>query len=502
MKRTILAFSAALAAVSLSAEVKLAGPFADGMVLQRDRKVPVWGTASAGAVVKVDFAGIEVTAKAAADGSWRADLPPMKVSREGRVLAVREEGGNAVSVGDVLVGDVWFVAGQSNTEFPLCSENPHFSDRNGAAIAQKTHMPLVRFCHQSSYKMSVEPKREVSKPVKWLRFNPVNLMSPPSFSAMACYFAIHVHGATGIPLGLVGTYWGGTGIDPWTPREGTASRPDLKDILDWKASLSWDGKTPKSLWRHNRVVDQPALLWNEMVNPWCPYAMRGLLWYQGCTNAREYDRYVSKMHALYHGWSTKFENPDMKFYFVQLAPWGFEDIALMQEAQAEYERQEPNSAMAVISDLGNLKDIHPNEKGTVGLRLALHALKRDYGFDDIQDNSPTLRSWKIENDAFRLEFNDSKRLYIYNYDFSDITPFEIAGEDGVFKPAKIANLHFTKHKNGRKEYRGGIDGNFLLVRAEGVKAPKRLRYLYSKPWHATVYNEVNLPLGAFHIDAE
>lgn len=501
MKKTAISLIAATAALSLAAELKLAGPFAEGMVLQRERKVPVWGTAKPGAKVTVSFGGAEVSGKAGSDGRWRVDLPKMAVSTESRTLRAAEEGGNTVSVGDVVVGDVWFVAGQSNTEFPLCSGNPHYSDRNGAAVAQKTHMPLVRFCQQSSYKMSITPKLEVSKPVKWLKFDPKNLVSP-SFSAIACFFGIEVHGATGIPLGFVGTYWGGTGIDPWTPREGTASRPDLKDILDWKASLSWDGKNPKSLWRHNRVVDQPALLWNEMVNPWCPYAMRGLLWYQGCTDSRQYDRYVSKMHALYRGWSTKFENPDMKFYYVQLAPWGYADIARMQEEQARYEREEPNSAMAVISDLGNLRDIHPNDKGTVGLRLALHALKRDYGFTDIQDNSPTLRSWKIENGAFRLEFRDCKRLYIYNHDFSDVTPFEVAGADGIFKPAKIANLHVTKFANGRKEYRGDIDGNHLVIKAEGVSEPKRLRYLYSRPWHATVYNEVNLPLGAFHIDAE
>jgi sialate O-acetylesterase len=500
MKKIVCLFVLALASGALFAEIKLADPFADGMVLQRDRKVPVWGTAKPGAKVKVVFAGVETCAVADENGRWRVGIPAMPYSAESRTLTASEDGGNVVTVSDVLVGDVWFVSGQSNTEFPLCSGNPHYSDRNGAAIAQKTHMPLVRFCCQSSYKMSLEPKAEASMPVVWRKFNPKNLVSP-SFSAMACYFAIEVHKATGIPLGLVGAYWGGTGIDSWTPREGTASRPDLKDILEWKSSLTWDGKNPKSLWSHCRVIDQPHLLWNEMVNPWCPYAMRGLLWYQGCTNSREYERYVSKMHALYHGWSTKFENSDMKFYFVQLAPWGYADIAKMQEAQAEYEREEPNSAMAVISDLGNLRDIHPNEKGTVGLRLALHALKRDYGFTDIQDNSPTLKSWRIENGAFHLEFNDSRRLYLYNSDFSDVTPFEIAGEDGVFKPAKIANLHLTVHKNGRKEYRGNIDGNFLLVKAEGVENPKCLRYLYSRPWHATVYNEVNLPLGAFHIDA-
>ena len=490
-------------------EVKVADPFADGMVLQRGRPVPVWGTADPGGKVAVSFAGQTVEAVAGTNGAWRADLAPLDACREGRTLTVVERSGKTGQSDsqriftDVLVGDVWFVCGQSNTEFPLCGKSPHFSDRNGAALASITRLPLVRFCYQSDYKCSETPKAKAALPVAWKKFTPENLRGGASFSAIGAYFAIYVHHATGVPLGLVGAYWGGTGIDPWTPREGTATRPDLKDILDWQPSLKWDGKNPKSVYPGGSVHDQAGVLWNEMVAPWCPFAMKGLLWYQGCTNSREPERYASKMHALYNGWSRKFENPDMKLYFVQLAPWGFKDIATIQEAQADFEREQPNAGMAVINDLGNLTDIHPNDKGTVGLRLARMALRRDYGFADIEDRSPQLKSATVEGDSFVLTFDHAERLYLYNRDFSDVTPFELAGTNGVFKAAKIANLKVTTFANGRREYRGQIEGGArIVVKADGVDAPVRLRYCHSHPWLGTVYNEANLPLAAFHVDAE
>ena len=509
MNRTRLLVGSILtvAALGASAEFRLADPFADGAVLQRGAAVPVWGTAEPGRKVCAAFGEACVTTEVGADGRWMLKLPSMDMCREGRTLTVRElEPGfffdtvtAETAVSDVLVGDVWFVSGQSNTEFPLCGENPHFSDRNGAAIASITRLPLVRFCRQSDYKCAEEPKTRAALPVKWLAMTSENLLANNCFSAIGLYFAMYVHQATGVPLGLVGAYWGGTGIDPWTPREGTLSRPDLKDVAAWKSSLTWDGKTPKSIFRSGRVQDQPAVLWNEMVAPWCPYAMKGLLWYQGCTDSRQPERYCSKMHALYNGWSQKFENPDMKLYFVQLAPWGFADIARMQEAQSDFDRENANAGMAVINDLGNLTDIHPNEKGTVGLRLARMALKRDYGFTDIEDCSPTLKSARVEGDRFVLTFDHAKRLYIYNRDFSTVSPFEVAGADGVYKPAKIVNMVPRMRPNGKPEYRGQIKGEGLLeVKAEGVDNPVSLRYCHSSPWLGTVYNEANLPLGAFH----
>lgn len=246
---------------------------------------------------------------------------------------------------------------------------------------------------------------------------------------------------------------------------------------------------------HHRPKDQPGVIWNALVNPWCPYAIRGFIWYQGEANSAKPERYCSQMHALYNGWSQKFENPNLKLYFVQLAPWG-KDIAKMQLAQARFEREQPNAAMTVVNDVGNLNDIHPNEKGIVGLRLALHALKRDYGFADIQDNSPTVKGLKVEGDTAVLSFDNAKWLYQYNPDFSLTTRFELAGADGVFKPAGIQN--FVKGKKGGRP-RGRIDGAEIRLKAEGVAEPVKVRYLHAPPWTGNIYNDADLPLGAFEI---
>ena len=499
--RTILLAALSAAAVSASAELKLAGPFTDGAVLQRGRPVPVWGRAGAGSTVKVSFAGAERTAKADEAGRWRVDLPAMEACREGRTLVAGEyaadASGDAVStaeVKDVLVGEVWIASGQSNMELPLVG-GPHWGDRNGRMMAQKTRLPLFRFC-KSTCQYSDKPLEFPKKPMVWKECNPSNLMAKSSFSAVGFYYGLELYNTLQVPVGIIGAYWGGTVISPWTPREGMATRPDLKDEYDWTPSLKWDGKNPKSLWPYGRVKDQTAVIWNAMVAPLCPYSIRGFIWYQGEANARMSERYASQMHALYNGWSMKFENPDLKLYFAQLAPKS-EATVKIWEAQDKFAREQKNAAIAVINDVGNLNDIHPNEKELVGQRLALHALKRDYGFSDIQDNSPTLKSWKVDGDTFVLDFNDAARLYMYNPDFSLDTPFEIAGEDGEFKPARIVNLR--PGRNGKGRPRGGIEGSSIVVRAEGVAKPVKLRYAYSSPWKGNIYNEADLPLGAFRI---
>ena len=488
-------FAAALSAFAAQAAVTLGAPFSDGMVLQRGRSVPVWGWADAGESVMVAFAGQKLAATAGADGKWRVDLAPMEATKEGRTLEV-----NGVKVADVLVGEVWYCCGQSNTEFPLVGNSPRFRDRQGAMVAQVTHKPFVRFAYCSNYKASATPKSRADYKVEWKKFTPENLGNAPSFSAMGVYYALELYAALDIPIGMVGSYWGGTRAEPWTPREGFAATKGCEAEAAYQPDTKqFKPEMMKVLgYSRDRLVDQPMVLWNEMVEPWTPFAMRGFIWYQGCSNAKDYARYDTIMHALYNGWSKCFENPDLKLYFVQLAPWGTPIIPYIQQAQAQFEAEEKNAAMAVINDLGNLHDIHPNEKELVAKRLALHALKRDYGFTKIEDCSPTLKDWKVEGDKFVLSFNHAKGLYVYNQDRSLANGFEIAGEDGNFKPAKIVNAVASK-RNGKPSYGGTLEGAKVVVAAEGVKAPKKLRYLYSSPWFGSIYNEVNLPLGAFHI---
>jgi len=480
--------------------LELASPFADGMVLQRGRPVPVWGTALPGEVVTVSFAGNEVSAAAGGDGRWKASLPPMQASKEGRTLSVRGSSGPDASkaVSDVLVGEVWYVSGQSNAECPLWNNakdgnNPRFRDRNGALVAQMTVRKHVRMCYASNYKTSETPRERAAFPVKWESFTPETLAEGHGFSAIGVYYALELYAALDVPIGVVGSYWGGTRIEPWIPAEGFASI-GMDPETDPLARTTAAG-TP----RDSR--QQPSRLWNEMVNPFAPMAMRGVVWYQGCSNSADApERYTRLMHALYNGWSLKFENPAMKLYFVQLAPWSGGGHPEFQQAQQKFADEEPNAALAVINDLGNLTDIHPNDKEPVARRLAVHALRRDYGFDWIEDDSPRLSSWKVEGDKFVMTFDHAKSFYLYNEKYcSQENGFEICGADGVWRPGRIH--HFIRHaKDGT--YRGGIDGgNTLEVSADGVERPVKLRYLYSRPWRGTLYNEVCLPLGAFAIDA-
>ena len=517
MKRLMIV-SAALAVFAAQAGLKLGTPFADGMVLQRGMNVPVWGWADAGEEVTVEFAGQTRTAKAGADGKWRVDLAPLETSKEGRTLKVSAwNAENArwtnlwglfaslpeddiVEVKDVLVGEVWYCCGQSNTEFPLVGSSPRFRDRQGAMVAQVTHRPFIRFAYCSNYRAAAAPKAKADYPVAWKAFTPENLAKKPSFSAMGVYYALELYAALEIPVGIIGSYWGGTRAEPWTPREGFAATKGCEKEAAYQPEVA--GFKPERMnelgYSRQTFRDQPMALWNEMVAPWTPFAMRGFIWYQGCSNSKDYANYATIMHALYNGWSKCFENPNLKLYFVQLAPWGDPVIPYIQEAQTRFAAEEKNAAMAVINDLGNLRDIHPNEKELVAKRLALHALKRDYGFTDIENESPTLKSWKVEGDKFVLEFNHAKGLYVYNADRSLANGFEIAGADGKFVPAKIQNAVATK-RDGKPVYLGTLDGPRIVVAAPGVKEPKKLRYLYSSPWFGAIYNDVNLPLGAFHI---
>ena len=493
---------AALGALALEAKVELGVPFTDRVVLQRGREVPVWGKADPGAKVKVTLAGAtfkqirETTA--GKDGAWCVKLGAMDASCESRTLTAETCAGEAASAKDVLVGEVWFCAGQSNTELPLCGGNPHFRDAKGAMRAQITRKPLVRFCFQSDYKTSVEPKKTAALPVEWKTFTPENLNGGRSFSAMGVYFALEIHNALGIPVGIVGTYWGGTKVEPWTPKSGFDSVAGLGEFATRALLDPAAYKAKKDAGEIKfRIQDQPRVLWNEMVEPWTPFAIRGFIWYQGCSNAGDGHAYAPKMQALYNGWAKEFKNPGLKLYFVQLAPWGYADIATIQEGQAIFAAAEKNAGMAVINDRGNLSDIHPNDKETVGQRLALLALKRDYGFDNIKADSPTLKNWRIDGDKFILAFNDVESWYLYNDDWTTTSGFELAGEDGKFVPAKIENL-VIKDKQPYKSG-GVIKGKELIVRAEGVASPKKLRYLFSRPWYGALHNEVDLPLGAFHI---
>ena len=511
MKSPIVVSLSLLLGLSVRASVQFATPFGDGMVLQRERPVPVWGTAEKGATVEVRFAGQVKKTVAGANGDWRVTLDPLPASKTGQPLVAAilpapnpttQQSDNQTILSDVLVGEVWLVSGQSNCEVPLVGDVPHFGDRNGILVANMTHRPFIRFAYASTYAYSLQPRKELRKRAEWKAFTPKTLREGRNFSAMAVYFALDVQSEIDVPIGLVGVYWGGTRIEPWIPLEALKGVKGSEWCLAEPAVAQKDWRKDRFGGRLNWPNSQPSVLWNDMIAPWCPMAARGVLWYQGCSNSArsgkdENDNYRLLMHALYDSWSKAFGNPSMKLYFVQLAP--FANWWDVQLAQARFAAEEKNAALVTTCDIGNLHDIHPNEKGTIGKRLAALALKRDYGFTDLVADAPTVTWCAAEGDKVRMDFTDAHGWWLYNADWSIDVAFELSGADGVWKRARLVNTVNGYTNAVPWKTTGKIDGGgTLVVAAPGVAQPVRVRYLHERPWAGHLYStDSGLPLGPF-----
>ena len=459
-----------LSGTAAEAKVELAPVFSDNAVLQRDVEVPVWGWADPGESVTVKFADQTQTTTAGTDGKWMVKLSPLSASKENRTL---EASGptNTVSAKNVLVGEVWIASGQSNMEMPLWGGGANFRHRNangtGKEVADKTNIPTFRFT-----RMPRQWSREAmeKEPVKW------NLAVPgkelEAASATAFFFARELAKELDVPVGIIGAYWGGTRIEPWTPPEGFNSVPELANIArtvnaklpgtsDYKAVsdkvmadyAAWMEKyrnaiangrqppTPPAFPAEQQPFNnhqQPTVLFNKMLATYVPYAVRGAIWYQGEANLGDRMLYKHKMQALLNGWRKVFNNPGMSFYFAQLAPftYGGDPTVLPQlwEAQQAFADANEKVGMAVITDaVHNIRDIHPADKEVVGKRLAYLALKNDYGRSDIKADSPRLKDSKVEGNTFVLDF---KFVESWKNADGNIPFFEIAGMDGAFYPAK------------------------------------------------------------------
>lgn len=509
MHKSILMCAFAIASSGAGfAKIELGAPFTDGAVLQRGMEVPVWGRVlpEDGRMperIKIEFAGQTKFSVPDADGGyWKAELDPMDASSEGRTLKVScDPAGESAEVRDVLVGEVWFASGQSNMSFPLYHPDSRWCDRRGAMMASMTRLPLVRYVTVGS-RWSVEPVKFPANAPGWAKFVPQDLRTirrdglpgkGTGISAVAFFYARELHLALGVPVGIVCASIGGTGIDAWIPRSGyDGCDASIEEFARYEPKKNWRRETDLK-----GPIDgpnqQPAVLFNGMVAAYAPMAMRGTIWYQGEHNSGEPHLYRAKMRALFEGWRREFSNPSLKFYFVQLSPWKHNWPGICA-AQTEFAEEEPGAAIAVNADGGNFWDIHPNDKEMVAQRLALHALKRDYGFDIPEDDSPVLDSAAFENGKAVLSFRHAKDWYVYAKDFSKSPAFELAGADGVWRPAKVENYEKAFSKN----FKGvAIAGPEIVLSSKEVPEPVKARYMGRPRTAGTVFNEAMLPLGPF-----
>jgi sialate O-acetylesterase len=467
-----------IAAPPARAEVKLASIFGDSMVLQQGLPVPVWGRAEAGEEVTVTFGDQSKTATADEQGRWEVKLDQLKANAEGQTL--KAAGSNTIELSDVLVGEVWICSGQSNMEWRLAQAlNPQ------EEIAAADH-PMIRLYDVPGH--TVSPTPNDTNPGNWAVCSP---QSAANFSAVGYFFGRRLQKELNVPIGLVGSNWGGTRIEPWTSPAGFASVPELSKELEKVKSYDENTKVGGG---------DPSAIYNAMIHPLAPFAMRGAIWYQGESNGNEGLSYYHKKHALVNGWRKLF-NPELAFYWVQLAdfqqptdePAGGDGWAKLREAQLKA-LDIPHTGMAVITDIGEANDIHPKNKQDVGRRLAQWALHQTYDKQDLVPSGPLYNGFKVEGDSIRIMFkNIGSGLIVGEKDglepvreLSDgkLARFAIAGKDKQWHWAEAT-----------------IDGDNVVVRSPEVPNPVAVRYAFSmNPEGANLYNKEGIPASPFRTD--
>jgi len=431
----VLAAGTLLWAGQSFAAVRLARLFGDGMVLQREMPVPVWGFAKAGENVTVRFGGQEKSATADASGKWMVRLDAMPASASPREMTVAGE--NTLTLKDVLVGEVWLCGGQSNMEMTVNNSLNFDAEKAAATNSAIRQVKVPR-------SVAAAPRDDLSdSPGNWVVCAPATV---GQFTAAGYFFAREIAKALDVPVGLINDCWGGTSIEPWTPAEGfrlATSDPQMRDIS--RLVDSWNPTTDAGQEAYRRYLaqvkewlpaaeaaveakrvpppapktpepapnnGQPTYLFNAMIAPVIPCAIRGAIWYQGEANGAEGMVYFHKMKALVGGWRQLWGQGDFPFYYVQLPGWqrsdpakpaGGDGWAHLREAQLRF-LAFPNTGMAVAIDLGEADEIHPKDKQDVGKRLALCALGGTYG-KKIAFSGPLCKSVAVEGDKIRIAFD-------------------------------------------------------------------------------------------------
>jgi sialate O-acetylesterase len=441
------------------AAVKPAALFSDNAVLQQGQKVPVWGTADEGADVTVSFQGQSATAKAQ-NGRWQVTLDSLKSG--GPYEMTIASGGQRLTLKNILVGEVWIASGQSNMQWPV----------NRSANAEKTIAesanPMLRL-FSVPRESADEPRDSVN--AAWVECNPQTV---PDFSAVAYFFGRDLQSKLGVPVGMIHTSYGGTPAEAWTSRAALEANADLKSLL---------ASPPAG----TQAFQRPTGLYNAMIHPLIPYAIKGAIWYQGESNAGRAYQYKTLFPTMIRNWRQDWGQGDFPFLFVQLAPFhkkvsqpGDSQWAELREAQRLTLKQVPATAMAVITDVGDEDDIHPQKKEPVGQRLALAALALAYG-KDVEYSGPAYAGMEVRGHEIWLRFDHVDGGLVAMGDA--LEGFTIAGADQKFHPATAE-----------------IRGDKVVVSSPEVSQPVAVRYGWADYPVVNLANRAGLLASPFATD--
>lgn len=471
--RLIAALICYLFIQSTQAKIALPNFFTDNMVLQQKTKVNFSGKASPSAQVSIttSWNGKKYETEADAEGAWRILV---QTPTYGGPYEVVVSDGEALTLHNILIGEVWFCSGQSNMEMPLAGWGKIQHYEQEIEKADYPSIRLLQVLHAAGQTPTDEAKLWDGG------WQECNSKSIPEFSSTAYFFAREIYEKTHIPIGLIHSSWGGTYVEAWMSEQTLTKYAVLKEAYDKMKTIevsSFDAKNG----------NQPTALYNAMVKPFIGFPIEGAIWYQGESNAGRAVAYRDLFPAMIKDWRSKWGVGDFPFYFVQLANYMKKedapiasDWAMLREAQT-YALKLPNTGMAVIMDIGDKDDIHPKNKQEVGRRLALLALNNTYR----QKNScsgPNLKSHKIKANEILLRF-DGKG-----------SPLILKGNGGNHTFAVAGNDHKFYWANAK------IQENRIVVSSPQVKEPVAVRYAWANNPDADLFNAEGLPAAPFRTD--
>ena len=480
---TLTANSAAVAQKSpANQSLRLAGVFGNNMVIQQQTDAAIWGQAKPSAEVVIKTSWQQDAAQTTADetGHWKTTIKTPAAGNDALEITV-ESDGNKVELKNVLAGEVWICSGQSNMQWKMRGFGvDHFKED----VVKADH-PNIRYCKVSQI-LSLEPEDDL--PCQWSVCSPKTVLN---FSAVAYFFAEKLEQELGVPIGLVSTNWGGSSAEAWVGKKWLEKDfPEFEKQFESYPTIAADlgttfvrGKPPKAPKGINHR--SPSVLYNKMIHPLVPLAIRGVIWYQGESNVEKPEQYRTLFPTLIKSWREEWKQGDFPFYFVQIAPFNYNNnpvsAAFLREAQL-MTLSVPNTGMAVTMDIGTADNIHPKPKKPVGQRLALLALAKDYGKSDLVYSGPSFTSFKVEKDEIRLNF-DHVGGGLASRDGEPLSHFTIAGKDKVFLPAKAE-----------------IDGDSIIVSSDEVAKPVAVRFAWGSADAPNLMNKEGLPASSFRTD--
>ena len=444
------------------AKIHLPSVIDNNMVLQQQSKVALWGTTDRHAKVTINCSWNNKTfsVNPVADGSWKILVQTPAAGGPYRIVF---SDGDKLVLSNVLIGEVWICSGQSNMEMPVAGfRNQPVANSN--RILMEADNPEIRI-FSLARNLSVTPLKD-GKSSGWQAEDAATVKK---FSAVGYQFAKMIQETLKVPVGIIGTYWGGTMIEAWMSAESLGSFSGIQ--------------IPKDTTGVNK--NSPTVLYNAMINPLIGYGIRGMIWYQGEQNWMEPALYEKLFPAMVKDWRKSWGYGDFPFYYVQIAPYAYPDkrelVPRLREAQSKLPDQIPAAGMVVTMDIGNEHTVHPADKTTVSRRLVYWALANVYGKKDLEFASPAFKSMQVARDTINIQFDHAANgLTSFG---KEIAGFEIAGADSVFYPANAV-----------------ITGKGIRLTSLKVKKPVAARYDFKDWVQGGLFGVDGLPVAPFRTD--